>query len=184
LRVEPNPGGGYEFLDEIVGGRVPRQFIPAVDKGLQETMEGGVIAGYPVIDVKVALYDGSYHSVDSNEMAFRTAARIGFKAACEQANPVILEPMAELEITVPEQYTGAIMGDLPNLRGRVMGMDADEPGWQTINAVAPYAEVVNYTIQLRSLSGGTGSYNIKLEGYEQVPADLQKKIVAEANEED
>jgi len=185
LRLEPNPGGGYEFLDEIVGGRIPRQFIPAVDKGIQETMESGVIAGYPFVDVKAAVYDGSYHSVDSNEMAFRTAARIGFKAAAEAANPVILEPMAELEITVPEEYTGAIMGDLPTLRGRVMGMDAAAtPGWQTIKAVAPYAEVVNYTIHLRSLSAGTGNYSIKLEGYEQVPGDLQTKIVAEANEED
>ena len=184
LRLEPNSGEGYEFLDEIVGGRVPRQFIPAVDRGIQETMDGGVIAGYPFVDVKAALYDGSYHSVDSNEMAFRTAARIGFKAAAEAANPVILEPMAELDITVPEEYTGAIMGDLPTLRGRVMGMDAAEPGWQTIKAVAPYAEVVNYTIQLRSLSAGTGSYTIRLEGYEQVPGDLQEKIIADAKSED
>jgi len=184
LRLEPNPGGGYEFLDEIVGGRIPRQFIPAVDRGIQETMEGGVIAGYPFVDVKAAVYDGSYHSVDSNEMAFRTAARIGFKAAAELANPVILEPMAVLEITVPEEYTGAIMGDLPTLRGRVMGMDAAAPGWQTINAVAPYAEVVNYTIQLRSLSAGTGNYTIKLEGYEQVPGDLQAKIIEESKEDD
>ncbi|MCL2746991.1 MAG: elongation factor G, partial [Coriobacteriia bacterium] len=184
LRLEPNPGGGYEFLDEIVGGRIPRQFIPAVDKGIQETMESGVIAGYPFVDVKAAVYDGSYHSVDSNEMAFRTAARIGFKAAAEAADPVILEPMAVLEITVPEEYTGAIMGDLPTLRGRVMGMDAAAPGWQTINAVAPYAEVVNYTIQLRSLSAGTGNYTIKLEGYEQVPGDLQKKIIEASKEEE
>ncbi|MCL2437959.1 MAG: elongation factor G [Coriobacteriia bacterium] len=184
LRLEPNPNGGYEFLDEIVGGRIPRQFIPAVDKGIQETMEGGVIAGYPFVDVKAAVYDGSYHSVDSNEMAFRTAARIGFKAAAEAANPVILEPMAELEITVPEEYTGAVMGDLPTLRGRVMGMDAAAPGWQTIKAIAPYAEVVNYTIHLRSLSQGTGNYTLKLEGYEQVPADLQEKIVSASKEEE
>ena len=184
LRLEPNPGGGYEFLDEIVGGRIPRQFIPAVDKGIQETMANGVIAGYPVVDVKAAVYDGSYHSVDSNEMAFRTAARIGFKAAAEKAQPVLLEPMAQLEITVPEEYAGNIMGDMSNIRGRVMGMEAPDVGMQTIKAVAPYAEVANYSTHLRSLSGGTGSYNIKLEGYEQVPADLQKKIIEEANEED
>ena len=184
LRLEPNPGGGYEFLDEIVGGRIPRQFIPAVDKGIQETMEGGVIAGYPFIDVKAAVYDGSYHSVDSNEMAFRTAARIGFKAAAEAANPVILEPMAEMDITVPEEYTGNIMGDLPTIRGRVMGMDAAAPGWQTIKAVVPYAEVVNYTIQLRSLSQGTGNYTLNLAGYEQVPGDLQEKIIAESKKDD
>jgi elongation factor G len=137
-----------------------------------------------MVDIKAAVYDGSYHSVDSNEMAFRTAARIGLKAAAELANPVILEPMAELEITVPEEYTGAIMGDLPTLRGRVMGMDAAKPGWQTIKAVAPYAEVVNYTIHLRSLSGGTGNYILKLEGYEQVPGDLQAKIVEASQEEE
>jgi elongation factor G len=184
LRLEPNPGGGYEFLDEIVGGRIPRQFIPAVDKGIQETMMNGVIAGYPVVDVKAAVYDGSYHRVDSNEMAFKTAARIGFKAAAEKATPVLLEPMAQLEITVPEEYAGNVMGDMSNIRGRVMGMEAPDVGMQTIKAVAPYAEVANYSTHLRSLSGGTGSYTINLEGYEQVPADLQKKIIEEANEDD
>ncbi|MDR1775053.1 MAG: elongation factor G [Actinomycetes bacterium] len=183
LRLEPNPGGGYEFLDEIVGGRIPRQFIPAVDKGIIETMTGGVIAGYPVVDVKVAVYDGSYHSVDSSEIAFKTAARIGFKAAAEQANPVILEPMAALEITVPDEYAGAIMGDMSGLRGRVLGMDSPEAGVQVIKAIAPYAEVVNYSPHLRSLSHGTGVYTIKIEGYEQVPADLQKKIVEAANKD-
>jgi elongation factor G len=115
-------------------------------------------------------------------MAFRIAARIAFKAAALQASPVILEPMAELDITVPEEYTGTIMGDLPTLRGRVIGMEAATPGWQTIKAVAPYAEVTNYTIHLRSLSQGTGNYNLRREGYEQVPGDLQEKIIAEATE--
>ena len=179
LRVEPNPGAGYEFLDEIVGGKIPRQFIPAVDKGVQETMLSGVIAGYPVVDVKVAVYDGSYHSVDSNEMAFRTAARIGFRAAAEQANPVILEPMATLDITVPDEYAGAVMGDVSSIRGRILGSEVPTPGFQTIKAQAPYAEVVHYSPHLRSVSHGTGSYTIKLEGYEQVPADLQKKLVEE-----
>ena len=179
LRLEPNKGAGYEFVDEIIQGRIPRQFIPAVDKGVQETMLNGVLAGYPVEDVKVAVYDGSYHSVDSNEMAFRTAARIGFKAAAEKASPVILEPMAYLEVLVPDDYAGAIMGDVSSLRGRVMGMDAPEAGMQLIKAVAPYAEVVHYSPHLRSLSHGTGTYTIKLEGYEQVPGDLQKKIIAD-----
>jgi len=179
LRLEPNPGEGYEFIDEIIQGRIPRQFIPAVDKGVQETMLSGVLAGYPFQDVKVAVYDGSYHSVDSNEMAFRTAARIGFKAAAEKATPVILEPMAYLEILVPDDYAGAVMGDISTLRGRVMGMDAPEAGMQLIKAVAPYAEVVHYSPHLRSISHGTGSYTIKLEGYEQVPGDLQKKIIAD-----
>jgi len=184
LRLEPNPGGGYEFLDEIVGGRIPRQFIPAVDKGIQETMATGVIAGYPVVDVKVAVYDGSYHAVDSSEIAFKTAARIGFKAAAEGANPVLLEPMATLEIEVPDEYAGAVMGGMSGLRGRVLGMDAPAAGLQVIKAVAPYAEVVNYSTTLRSLSHGTGTYTITLEGYEQVPGDLQKKIIEDAHKDD
>ncbi|MCL2324742.1 MAG: elongation factor G [Actinomycetia bacterium] len=179
LRIEPNPGEGYEFLDEVVGGRIPRQFIPAVDKGVQETMQQGVIAGYPVVDVKIAVYDGSYHAVDSNEMAFRTAARIGFRAAAEQAAPVILEPMANLTITVPDEYAGTVMGDISSLRGRVLGMGAASTGMQEINAVAPYAEVANYSPHLRSLSHGTGVYTIEVAGYEQVPAEVQKKLIAD-----
>ena len=179
LRVEPNPGGGYEFLDEIVGGKIPRQYIPAVDRGVQETMVSGAIAGFPVVDVKVAVYDGSYHSVDSNEMAFRTAARIGFRAAVEQANPAILEPIATLEIRVPDTYSGAVMGDVSSLRGRVLGSDSPAPGVTAIKAQVPYAEVVHYSPHLRSISHGTGSYAMEITGYEQVPADTQKKLVEE-----
>ena len=112
-----------------MGGRIPRQFIPAVDKGVQDTMTEGVLAGYPVVDVKVAVYDGSYHSVDSNEMAFKTAARIGFRAAAEKADPVLLEPIATLEITVPDEYSGAVMGDISSMRGRILGMDAPDRGY-------------------------------------------------------
>lgn len=177
LRLEPNPGGGYEFKDEIVGGKIPRQFIPAVDKGIQETMPLGVLAGYPVVDVKVAVYDGSYHAVDSSEMAFKNAARIGFRAAAEQAGPVLLEPIATLEISVPDAYAGAVMGDISSIRGRVLGMDAPEPGYQTIKAQAPYAEVVHYSPHLRSITSGTGNYTITIDSYEQVPADMAKKIV-------
>lgn len=177
LRIEPNPGGGYEFKDEIVGGKISKPYIVAIDKGVQDTMAHGAIAGYPVQDVKVAVYDGSMHAVDSNEMAFKTAARIGFRAAAEQANPVILEPIATLEIEVPDAYAGAVMGDISSIRGRVLGMDAPEPGVQVIKAQAPYAEVVHYSTHLRSLSSGTGSYSIKIEGYEQVPGDVQKKLV-------
>ncbi|MCL2881639.1 MAG: elongation factor G [Coriobacteriia bacterium] len=179
LRLEPNPGGGFEFLDEVVGGRIPRQFIPAVDRGVQETMTQGVIAGYPVVDVKVAVYDGSYHAVDSNEMAFRSAARIGFRAAAALASPVILEPMASLTITVPDEYAGAVMGDISSLRGRVLGMGAGAAGMQEIKAMAPYAEVANYSPHLRSLSHGTGIYTIELEGYEQVPGEVQKQLIAD-----
>ncbi len=179
LRVEPNPGAGYEFLDEIVGGKIPRQYIPAVDKGIQEAMAEGVIAGYPMVDVKVACYDGSYHPVDSNEMAFKTAARIGFRAACEHADPVILEPMANMVITVPESYAGTIMGDISASRGRVTGMDSDGRGNTLVNATVPYAEVTDYATRLRSLSRGTGEYTIELEGYEQVPHDTAAKLIEE-----
>ncbi len=183
LRLEPNPGGGYEFLDEIVGGRIPRQFIPAVDKGVQETMAQGVLAGYPVVDVRVAVYDGSYHPVDSSEIAFKTAARIAFRAAAEKADLVLLEPIATLEIEVPEQYAGAVMGDISSRRGRVLGMDSPEPGVQVIRAQVPYAEVVHYSPALRSITSGTGTYTISIDAYEQVPPDLAKRIIEQSQKE-
>ena len=185
LRLEPNPGNGYEFVDEVVGGAIPRNFIPAVDKGVQETMRDGVIAGYPMIDVKVAVYDGSYHPVDSNEMAFKTAARIGFQKAVEQASPVILEPMAHLKITVPDSYAGSVMGDVSVSRGRVEGMHAaDGPvaGQTTIEATVPYAEVTDYATRLRSLSRGTGEFELEMSGYEQVPNDIQQRLAKEYQE--
>jgi elongation factor G len=182
LRVEPNPGAGYEFVDEVVGGHIPRNFIPAIDKGVQETMREGVLAGYPMIDVKVAVYDGSYHPVDSNEMAFKTAARIGFQKAVAQAEPVLLEPMAHLRITVPDSYAGSVMGDVSASRGRVEGMtSADMPGggYTTIEATVPYAEVTDYSTRLRSLSRGTGEYELQMSGYEQVPHDVQEQLSQE-----
>ena len=156
LRVEPNPGKGYEFVDEIVGGKIPRQFIPAIDKGVQNTMIEGVLAGYPMVDVKVAVFDGSYHAVDSNEMAFRTAARIGFRAAAEKADMVLLEPVATLTIDVPEAYAGAVMGDMSSRRGRILGMDGVDGDAATSRRSRPYAEVVHYSPILRSLTHGTG----------------------------
>ncbi len=182
LRLEPNPGQGYEFVDEIVGGRIPRQFIPAVDKGIQDTMTQGVLAGYPVVDVKAAVYDGSYHSVDSSEIAFKTAARIAFRAAAEKADPILLEPIATLQIDVPDEYAGAVMGDISSMRGRILGMDTSDAG-QRINAQVPYAEVVHYSPHLRSITSGTGTYSIKIEGYEQVPGDQVAKIVEQAQAE-
>lgn len=183
LRVEPNPGAGYEFVDEVVGGHVPRNFIPAIDKGVQETMKDGVLAGYPLIDIKCAVYDGSYHPVDSNEMAFKTAARIGFQKAVSQAEPVLLEPMAHLQITVPDSYAGSIMGDVSASRGRVEGMSAASGaagvGYTTIEATVPYAEVTDYATTLRSLSRGTGEFEMKISGYEQVPHDIQERLANE-----
>ncbi len=182
LRIEPNPDGGYEFLDEVVGGAIPRGFIPAIDKGVQETMKGGVLAGYPVIDVKVAVYDGQFHPVDSNEMAFKTAARLGFQDAVNQAEPVLLEPMAHLKVTVPESYAGSVMGDISASRGRVEGMGAAGLGETMVEATVPYAEVTDYATRLRSLTRGTGEFEIEVNGYEQVPHDVQMRLAAEYQE--
>ena len=179
LRLEPNPGAGYEFVDETKGGVIPGGLIPAVDKGVQETMRDGVVAGYPMQDIKCAVYDGSYHSVDSNEMAFKTAARIGFKAAVAQAQPVILEPIARLDITVGEEFAGTIMGDIATRRGRIFGTDSDDFGMTIIKARVPYAEVVEYTKDLRSMTRGTGSFILTMDGYEQAPKEVQDKLVAE-----
>jgi elongation factor G len=179
LRIEPNPDAGYEFLDEVVGGAIPRGFIPAIDKGVQETMKGGVLAGYPVIDVKVAVYDGQFHPVDSNEMAFKTAARLGFQDAVSQAEAVLLEPMAHLKITVPESYAGSVMGDISASRGRVEGMSAAGPGETTVEATVPYAEVTDYATRLRSLTRGTGEFELEINGYEQVPHDVQQRLAQE-----
>lgn len=179
LRLEPNPGGGYEFIDEIVGGKIPKGFIPAVDKGVQGAMEEGFLAGYPMVDLKCAVYDGSYHSVDSNEMAFRQAARIGFRACCEQADPYVLEPMANVEVVADGAYDGTIMSDFSMRRGRILGMDHDNLGNTVIRARVPYAEVVAYAKDLRSLTRGNGSFTIQIEGYEEAPHDVAQKLVEE-----
>ena len=160
-----------------MGGKIPRQYIPAVDKGIQETLTEGVLAGYPMVDVKVACYDGSYHPVDSSEIAFKTAARIGFRAAAEHADPVILEPMANMTITVPDAYAGAVTGDISASRGRVTGMDSDGRGNTVVIATVPFAEITDYSTRLRSLSRGTGEFSYELEGYEQVPYDTAAKLV-------
>ena len=178
LRLAPIPGEGYEFVDEIKGGAIPNGLIPAVDKGVREAMEEGFLAGYPMVDIKCTVFDGSYHSVDSNEMAFKTAARIGFRACCENAGPIILEPWATMEVTVGEEYAGTIMGDISTRRGRIVGTDAGFAAGETIIKMrAPYAEVINYTKDLRSMTRGSGSYTLTLEGYEQAPADVTKKLV-------
>ena len=183
LRVEPlTDGSDYEFVDEVVGGRIPRSLIPAVDKGVQETMKDGVIAGYPLTGIRVACYDGSYHPVDSNEMAFRTAARIGLRAACADANPVVLEPMEDVTITIPESYAGAVMGDVSGSRGRVTGMDTDERGNTVVTATVPYAELTDYATRLRSITRGTGDFTMEPAGYEQVPYDVQERLVKEYQE--
>lgn len=177
LRLSPNPGEGYAFESEVVGGRIPKNLIPAVDKGVQETMAEGFLAGYPMVDIKCVVFDGSYHAVDSNEMAFKTAARLAFRAACQQADPIILEPMADLDITVGEAYAGAVMGDISTRRGRIVGTDSNDEGETIIVVRVPYAEVLSYTKDLRALSRGSGTYSVRLNGYEPAPYDVQKKLV-------
>lgn len=179
VRLEPNPGGGYEFLDEVVGGRIPRGLIPAVDKGIKEAMAEGFLTDDPFVDIKAAVYDGSYHSVDSNEMAFKQAGRLAFRNACEKADPYLLEPMANIEVNVTEEYAGTIMGDFSTRRGRVAGMSTDENGRTIVKARVPYKEVVTYAKDLRSMTRGIGSYTIEVDGYEEVPGDISKKLIAE-----
>ena len=179
LRLAPNPGEGYEFKNEVVGGRIPKNLIPAVDKGVQEAMQEGFLAGYPMVDICCTVYDGSYNSVDSNEMAFKTAARIGFRAACEQAAPVILEPMADMSIVVGEEYAGTVMGDVATRRGRIVGTDSDDAGDTIIVVRVPYAEVVSYTKDLRAMTRGSGTYSLEINGYEPAPFDVQQKLVEE-----
>ena len=177
LRLSPNPGEGYVFASEVVGGRIPKNLIPAVDKGVQEAMAEGYLAGYPMVDINCVVFDGSYHAVDSNEMAFKTAARLAFRAACQQADPIILEPMADMDITVGEAYAGAVMGDISTRRGRIVGTDSNDEGETIIVVRAPYAEVLSYTKDLRALSRGSGTYSVRLNGYEPAPYDVQKKLV-------
>lgn len=171
----------FEFEDKIFGGAVPKQYIPAVEKGLRESLKEGVLAGYPVVGVKAILYDGSFHPVDSSEMAFKIAASMAFKKGCEQAKPVLLEPIMDMEIVVPESFMGDIIGDLNKRRGRVMGMEMVE-GMQHIKAQAPMAEVFRYATDLRSMTQGRGSFSSSFSHYEEVPAQLAEKIIEEARQ--
>ena len=167
----------YEFATEVVGGAVPKNFFPAVEKGIQESVGRGPLAAYPVVGVKAVLYDGSYHPVDSSELAFKMAATLAFKKAFMEANPVLLEPIASLKVTVPDKYTGDIMGDLNRRRGRVLGMTSDHHGKQVIEADIPMSELFGYNTDLRSMTGGIGVYEYEFSRYEQAPGDVQKKEV-------
>jgi elongation factor G len=173
VRVEPlERGGGFEFVDQIVGGAIPRQFIPAVEKGVHETMEQGGVFGYPVVDVKVTCFDGKYHSVDSSEMSFKMAGSLGFKEAMAKAGPVLLEPVSELVITVPEANQGDIMGDLNSKRGRIQGTSAVGKGEVEVVAFVPTSEVLRYAIDLRSITGGRGRFTMSHSHYDPLPAHL------------
>ena len=179
LRIAPNErGAGYEFIDNIVGGVVPRQYIPHVDKGCQDALEKGVIAGYPVVDIKVELFYGSYHDVDSSEMAFKIAASMAIQKGVREANPCLLEPIVELEVVVPDEFMGDVNGDLNSRRGRIMGMEPAGPGRQMVRAQVPEAEILRYSTDLRSMTGGRGSYSQRFSHYEEVPEHVAQQIVA------
>ena len=178
IRVEANDGKGYEFVNEITGGAIPREYIPAVDKGIKEALETGVLAGYPVQDVKVTLYDGSYHEVDSSEMAFKIAGSMAMKKALRAANPVLLEPIFKLEITTPEEYMGDVIGDLNSRRGTVAGMN-DRNGAKIINGAVPLSETFGYATDLRSKTQGRATYSMEFEKYQQTPKTISEKVIAE-----
>ncbi|NWG32676.1 MAG: elongation factor G [Rhodocyclaceae bacterium] len=178
IKLEPNePGKGYEFIDAIKGGVVPREYIPAVDKGIQETLPNGVLAGFPVVDVKVTLFDGSYHDVDSNENAFKMAASMAFKDAMRKANPVLLEPMMSVEVETPEEYMGNVMGDLSGRRGMVQGMEDLPGGIKVIKAEVPLAEMFGYSTQLRSLTQGRATYTMEFKHYSEAPKNVAEAII-------
>jgi len=176
IKFEPNPDKGYEFVDEVVGGVVPREYIPVVDKGLQEALAGGILAGYPMIDVKATLFDGSYHEVDSNEMAFKIAASFALKEAKNKCRPVLLEPIMKVDVVVPEEYFGTVMGDIPSRRGRPMGQES-RGNAIALTAMVPLAEMFGYATSLRSNTQGRGTFQMVFDHYEEVPTNIAAEII-------
>jgi elongation factor G len=180
IKLDPQPAGlGYEFVNEIVGGSVPKEYIKPIDQGIQEALEGGVLAGYPMVDVKVTLYDGSYHDVDSNEMAFKIAGSMAFKEAARKASPVLLEPVMAVEVVTPEDFAGAIMGDLSSRRGRIEGME-HRAGSQVIKSIVPLAEMFGYATHMRSSTQGRAEYSMHFARYEEVPRSVADEIIGKA----
>ena len=176
VKFEPNPEKGYEFVDAIVGGVVPREYIPVTDKGLQEAMAGGILAGYPMVDIKATLFDGSYHDVDSSEMAFKIAASMALKEAKNKCKPVLLEPIMKVEVVIPEEYMGNVMGDLTSRRGKPMGNES-RGNALSINAMVPLAEMFGYATTLRSNTQGRGNFTMTLDHYEEVPKGIAEEII-------
>jgi elongation factor G len=176
-------GKGFEFEEALSGMNVPRNFVPAVEKGLNESLGGGIIAGYPIVDLKVRFYDGKSHDVDSSEMAFKVAASMCLKKALQEAEPVLLEPIVKLEITVPEEVMGDVMGDLNGRRGRVLGMDT-QGKYQVIKAQAPMAEVLRYALDLNALTAGRGTFTMEHSHYEEVPVQIAEKVIAAAKQDE
>ncbi len=177
IDLEPTgPGGGYEFVDKITGGRIPKEYIPSVDQGIQASLVAGVLAGYPMVDVKATLTDGSYHEVDSSEMAFKIAGTMAFKEAARQAKPVLLEPIMAVEVVTPEDYMGDVMGDLSSRRGRVGGME-QRGNAQVVKAQVPLSEMFGYATDLRSRTQGRATYTMQFDSYQQMPSSIQEEIV-------
>ena len=177
IRVEPNESGkGYEFVNEIVGGSIPKEYIPAIDAGIQGAMQAGVLAGYNVVDVKVSLYDGSYHEVDSSEMALKIAGSMAFKEACQKADPVLLEPLMKVSVIAPDDYLGTVIGDLNSRRGQIQGQES-RPGATQIDALVPLANMFGYATDLRSNTQGRGQYSMEPHSYVEIPKSIAEKIV-------
>jgi elongation factor G len=177
LDFEPNEAGkGYEFVNGIVGGSIPKEYIPAVDKGIREACETGVIAGYPVVDVKITLFDGSYHDVDSSEMAFKIAGSMGFKEGFRRAKPVLLEPIMKVEVVTPEEYSGDVIGDLNRRRGQILGMD-EGPSGKAITAEVPLSEMFGYATTVRSMSQGRATFTMEFGKYTEVPPNIADGII-------
>jgi elongation factor G len=180
IRIEPNEAGkGFEFVSEIVGGSIPKEYVPAVRKGIEEALDTGIRAGFPVVDVKVALFDGSYHDVDSSEMAFKIAGSMGFKDGTKKASPIILEPLMKTEVITPEEWMGDVIGDLNSRRGRITGMD-ERSGMKIVAANVPLAEMFGYANDLRSRTQGRATYTMEFSHYEPVPNSIAEEIISKA----
>jgi elongation factor G len=182
IKVEPVPGSGFKFEGKIVGGVIPREFIPAVEAGAKEALESGVLAGYPVVDVKITLYDGSYHPVDSSEIAFKIASSMAVREALHRAHPILLEPIMKVEVVIPEEYLGDVLGDLNSRRARIEGMEK-RANTQIVRAQVPLAEMFGYATQLRSLTQGRGSFTMQFEKYEPVPVGIARNIIEQVQGE-
>jgi elongation factor G len=188
VRIAPAPrGGGYEFIDKIVGGAIPRQYIPAVDRGIQEAAVRGVLAGYPMVDFKVELFDGSFHTVDSNEQSFKMAGILAFKTVAPKCKPVLLEPLAEIEVLTPDEYMGDVLGDLSSRRGHILGTDNVESttsgAGTRVRAVVPEAELHSYAGTLQSMTQGRATYTKRFKGYEEVPNEVAQRVIEGAAKE-
>ncbi len=177
IRVEPFPGGGFEFVNDITGGRIPKEYINPTEVGIKEALEGGILAGYPMSDIKVTLYDGSFHDVDSSEMAFKIAGSLAIKEAARKAKAVLLEPIMAVEVVVPEEYMGDVIGDLNSRRGRIEGMELRSTT-QIIKSSVPLSEMFGYATELRSRTQGRGSFTMHFGKYEEVPGSLAEEIVS------